>query len=95
MVYMSKLSLKDKINKYYKEHPFFESYKGWVIRIHRVDHKYLGSQYYYTCDVKVGVESCQATHIELVREWIDTKINEGKTQKEDIYLLKENKNGNN
>lgn len=78
------MSLQDKINKYYKEHPFFENYRGWKIRLHRSEDKYLGTLWFYTCDVQPGLESCQATHIEMVREWIDKKIEEGKIQKEDI-----------
>lgn len=80
-----KLTLQEKINKYYKEHPFIEEYRGWKIRLHRFKDKYMKKDlYYYTCDVQVGLESCQATHIEMVREWIDQKIKEGKVQKEDI-----------
>ena len=86
-----KLTFLEKVEKYYKEHSFFEKYRGWIIRLNRHDDRYLGILWYYTCDVQVGVESCSATHIEMVREWIDKKIEEGKIQKEDIYLLKNNK----
>ena len=78
------MSLQDKINKYYNEHPFFENYRGWKIRLHRIKDKYLGTLCFYTCDIQPGLESCQATHIEMVREWVDKKIKEGKIQKEDI-----------
>lgn len=81
---MRKLTIQEKINKYYKEHPFFEEYRGWKIRLHRSDDKYLGTLWYFTCDVRPGVESCTATHVEMVRDWIDQKINEGKIQQEDI-----------
>ena len=83
-----KESTLNKIKKYYDEHPFFENYRGWVIRIHSYKAKYLGTLTHYTCDVQPGLESCQATHIEMVREWIDKKISEGKTQKEDIWRIK-------
>ena len=76
--------MRPKIKKYYDEHPYVETYKGWVIRKHSCEHKYLGKMTNYTCDVRVGVESCQATRIEDIREWIDQKIKEGKVQKEDI-----------
>ena len=83
-----KESTLNKIRKYYNEHPFFENYRGWVIRIHSWETKYLGQLTNYTCDVQPGLESCQATHIEMVRNWIDEKIKEGKTQKEDIWRVK-------
>ena len=67
---MKKLTLQEKIKKYYDEHPYVA--------------KYLGTLTNYTCDVRVGSESCQATHIEMIRDWIDKKIEEGKVQKEDI-----------
>lgn len=79
---MEKVS--DKIKKYYREHTFFENYRGWNIRLHRVDDKYLGTLWYYTCDVRVGLESVMSSQINMVREWIDQKIEEGKTQQEDI-----------
>lgn len=79
---MEKVS--DKIKKYYREHTFFENYKGWNIRLHRVDNKYLGVLWYYTCDVKVGLESVMSLQLNMVREWIDQKIEEGKIQQEDI-----------
>ena len=78
---------KERVKKYYDEHPYVETYRGWVIRKHSWEAKYLGVLTNYTCDVQPGLESCQATHIELVREWIDKKIKEGKTQKEDICVL--------
>ena len=78
------VEVSDKIKKYYKEHPFFENYRGWNIRLHRVDDKYLGTLWYYTCDVRVGVESVMASYPDMVIEWIDEKINEGKIQQEDI-----------
>ena len=78
------MNLQDKINKYYKEHPYVEKYKGWIIRKNSWEDRYLGILTFYTCDVTVGGESCQATHIEMVREWVDKKIEEGKIQKEDI-----------
>jgi len=78
----------NKIRKYYNEHPFFENYRGWVIRIHSFKDKYLGTLIHYTCDVQPGLESCQATHIDLVHDWIDKKIKEGKFQKEDIWRIK-------
>lgn len=78
------VNVSDKIKKYYKEHPFFENYRGWNIRRYRKDDKYLGTFWFYTCDVRVGLESTEATHIEMVREWIDKKIEEGKIQQEDI-----------
>lgn len=81
---MSKLTLKEKINRYYEKHPYHSTYKGWVIRTCLVENKYLGHKIYYTCDVRVGVESCTVTHIKLVQEWIDEKIKQGKIQKEDI-----------
>ena len=74
----------DKIKTYYREHTFFEHYRGWNSRLHRVDDKYLGVFWYYTCDVRVGLESVMSPQIDIVREWIDEKINEGKTQQEDI-----------
>ena len=79
---MEKVS--DKIKKYYREHTFCENYRGWNIRLHRVDDKYLGTLWYYTCDVRVGLESVMSSQINMVREWIDQKIEEGKTQQEDI-----------
>lgn len=78
------VEVSDKIKKYYKEHPFFENYRGWNIRLHRVDDKYLGTFWFYTCDVRVGVESVISPRLDMVREWIDEKINEGKIQEEDI-----------
>ena len=69
--------------KYYDEHPLVEIYKGWNIRKYSWKAKYIGILTNYTCDVQPGVESCQATHIEQVREWINEKIKEGKIQKED------------
>ena len=81
---MMKRKLTEKIEKYHKEHPFFEEYKGWKIRLHRYEDKYFGTQYVYTVDVKVGVESCIATTLEQAREFIDEKIKEGKIQEEDF-----------
>ena len=81
---MKKLTLQEKIKKYYDEHPYVETYRGWVIRKHSWEAKYLGTLTNYTCDARVGSESCQATHIEMIRDWIDKKIEEGKVQKEDI-----------
>ena len=80
----NKLSLQEKINKYYENHPLVEIYKGWKIRKNTYNTKYLGVLTNYTCDVQVGVESCMSTNIQMVREWIDKKIKEGKIQKEDI-----------
>lgn len=80
----NKLSVQEKINKYYKNHPLVEIYKGWKIRKTTYNAKYLGLLTNYICDVQVGVESCQSTHIQMVRDWIDKKIKEGKIQKEDI-----------
>ena len=79
-----KISLQEKINRYYNNHPFFEEYRGWVIRTTKTDDKYLGTLTYHTCDVQPGVKSCTATHVELVREWVDEQIKLGLTQKEDI-----------
>lgn len=76
-----------KIKKYYDEHPYYETYRGWIIRKHEYEAKYLGTLVSYTCDVYVGGESCSATHVHLVKEWIDKKIEEGKVQKEDYYLI--------
>ena len=84
---MSKLTSNDKIKKYYDEHPYVETYKGWVIRKYSWETKYLGTSTVFTCDVYVGGESCWATQIEMVRNWIDEKIKECKVQKEDIDLL--------
>lgn len=81
---MIKLTIQEKINKYYKEHPFFEEYCGWKIRLNRSENKYLGTIWYFTCDVRPGAESCISTNVEMIRDWIDQKINEGKTQQEDI-----------
>ena len=77
-------SVQEKIDKYYKEHPLVEIYKGWKIRKNTYYTKYLGKIINYTCDVQPGVESCQSTSIQMVRDWIDKKIKEGKIQKEDI-----------
>lgn len=82
-----KLSVKEKVQKYYNEHPLVEVYKGWNIRKYSWEARYLGTLTNYTCDVKPGVESCQASTIEFVREWIDQKIKEGKIQKEDLDML--------
>lgn len=80
-------STKLKIKKYYDLHPYHSTYKGWVIRTYIINHKYFGPKTYFTCDVRVGVESCQATHLNLVYEWIEEKIKENKIQKEDIWLF--------
>ena len=40
---MRKLTIQEKINKYYKEHPFFEEYCGWKIRLNCSENKYLGT----------------------------------------------------
>ena len=80
------VEISDKIKKYYREHTFFENYRGWNIRLHRAYNKYLGVLWYYTCDVRVGLESVMSPQINMVREWIDEKINEGKTQQEDILI---------
>ena len=77
----------NKIKKYYDEHTYVETYRGWVIRKYSWEVKYLGILTQYTCDVQPGLESCQATHLHLVREWIDKKIEEGKIQKEDIWRI--------
>lgn len=79
-----------KIKKYYDNHPYFETYKGWVIRKFAYPTKYLGILVYYTCDVRPGVESCKANHIDMIYDWVDQKIKEGKIQKEDIYESKGN-----
>ena len=76
--------MRPKIKKYYDEHPYVETYRGWVIRKYSYETKYLGILTDYTCDVRPGVESCQSTHIEDIRNLIDQKIKEGKVQKEDI-----------
>ena len=47
------VEVSDKIKKYYREHTFFENYRGWNIRLHRAYNKYLGVLWYYTCDVRV------------------------------------------
>ena len=77
----------NKIKKYYDEHPYYETYRGWVIRKHVYETKYLGLITTYTCDVYVGGESCSANNIEMVREYIDEKIKEGKVQKEDYHYI--------
>lgn len=69
--------------KYYDERPLVEVHKGWNIRKYSWEAKYLGTLTNFICDVRPGLESCQATDIEMVREWINDKIKEGKTQKED------------
>ena len=79
-----KKSVQEKIDKYYKEHPYVETYKGWKIRRHTHYAKYLGQITNYTCDVQPGLESCMSSSIQIVRDWIDKKIKEGKIQKEDI-----------
>ena len=70
--------------KYLKEHPFFDEYRGWKIRTHKIIDKYFGQQVYYTVDVRVGVESCMSSTIEFAHEFIDKKIKEGKVQQEDF-----------
>jgi hypothetical protein len=75
--------LKQRIEKYFSNHPLYEEYKGWKIRLYKWETKWFGTQYSYTVDVRVGVESCMASTIEQAREFIDEKIKEGKTQQED------------
>lgn len=79
--------LRPKMEKYLKEHPLFEEYRGWKIRLHKWEAKWLGTQYSYTVDVRVGVESCMASTIEQAREFIDEKIKEGKIQQEDYEYI--------
>jgi hypothetical protein len=79
-----KLTLIEKQEKYLKEHPFFENYRGWNIRTYNYFDKYCGDQLFYTVDVRVGVESCMASTIEFAHEFIDKKIKEGKVQQEDF-----------
>ena len=68
--------LSEKINKYYKEHPLVEIYNEWKIRKNKDG--------LFTCDLRVGVESCQSNNLDMVKEWIDLKIKQGKIQKEYI-----------
>ena len=55
LIFDMKESTLNKIKKYYNEHLFFENYRGWVIRIHSCEAKYLGTLTHYTCDVNVSV----------------------------------------
>lgn len=70
--------------KYYDERPLVEVYKGWNIRKYSWKAKYLGTLTNFICDVQPGLESCQSTNIEMVREWIDEKIKEGKNRKKTL-----------
>ena len=81
-----------KIKKYYDSHPYYETYRGWVIRKHEYEAKYLGTLVSYTCDVYVGGPSCFCTHVESVREWIDEKISQGYIQNEDYHYVKDLEN---
>lgn len=73
-----------RMQKYLEEHPLFEVYRGWNIRKHTWEARYIGQQTAYTVDVRVGVESCMASTVEQAREFIDEKIKEGKKQREDF-----------
>lgn len=77
-------NLTSRMKKYLETHPFVEEYKGWKIRMHKWENKWLGTMVSYTVDVKVGIESCSASTIEQARQFIDEKIKEGKTQQEDF-----------
>ena len=72
-----------RMKKYYAEHPLCEVYRGWNIRMHTYESRWLGTQTEYTVDVRVGVESCSASTIEWARQFVDKKIAEGKIQRED------------
>ena len=72
------------MEKYYAARPVIENYKGWNIRTYTFECRYLGTIIDYIVDVRVGVESCLANTIEQARQYIDEKIKEGKTQREDI-----------
>ena len=74
--------MKTKQEKYNEKYPIVASYKGWVIRSFVMNHRFFGEITYYICNVKIGLESYQSSFINLIQEWIDEKIKEGKTQNE-------------
>ena len=74
--------MKTKQEKYNEKYPIVASYKGWVIRSFVMKHRFLGEITYYICNVKIGLESYQSSFINLIQNWIDEKIKEGKTQNE-------------
>ena len=76
----NKLTITEKREKYLKENPFFEDYRGWTIRMCELDDKYFGPQKFYRVDVRIGVETCLASTLDFAHEFIDKKIKEGKIQ---------------
>ena len=74
--------MKTKQEKYNEKYHIVASYKGWVIRSLVMNHRFLGEITYYICNVKIGLESYQSSFINLIQNWIDEKIKEGKTQNE-------------
>jgi hypothetical protein len=87
---MKKLTLKEKIKKYYNEHPYIETYRGWVIRKRVQEYRLpitkeiFHIDTFYCCDVTPGWKSIESTEYKDVLVWIDEQIELGLVQKEDI-----------
>jgi len=85
-----KLTLKEKINKYYNECPLYDTYRGWNIRKRIQEYRLpitkeiFHINTFYCCDVVPGWKSIESTKYEDVLTWIDEQIELGLEQKEDI-----------
>ena len=85
-----KLTLQEKINKYYNERPLYDTYRGWNIRKRVQEYrlpitkKIFHIDTFYCCDVMPGWKSIESTEYKDVLAWIDNQIELCLEQKEDI-----------
>ena len=85
-----KLTLQEKINRYYDERPLYDTYRGWNIRKRVQEYRLpitkeiFHIDTFYCCDVTPGWKSIESTEYKDVLVWIDKQIELGLTQKEDI-----------
>ena len=85
-----KLTLQEKINRYYNERPLYDTYRGWNIRKRvqkyrlPITKEIFHIDTFYCCDVTPGWKSIESTEYKDILVWIDEQIELGLKQKEDI-----------